>query len=150
MLRVRAIRSAAPVLVLGLLGAALLTGCTTPTACPAIGWSNSLVVQVDPAISPVGEVQICVDDACISSVDRSGSASAAPSSTSPLSGAAFQAKDGQKWTFSLSMTNPKKVTVRVLNADSAVLRSVEASPEWQQVGGSEQCGGPAQATVAVS
>jgi hypothetical protein len=44
---------------------------------------------------------------------------------------------------------PETVEVAVLGSDEAVLAETTAAPEWVRVGGSEQCGGPHQATVTV-
>ena len=41
------------------------------------------------------------------------------------------------------------VEVAVLGSDDAVLAGTTAAPAWVRDGGSEQCGGPREATVTV-
>lgn len=117
-----------------------LTGCA-PFACPAIGWSNTLTVQLVGDTSAVDQVQRCTDAGCApaADVDPSG----------PLGWITVESNDGDSWTFSVGMTSMEQVTVRTLAADGTVLSDTEATPEWVRVGGSAQCGGPSEATVAV-
>jgi plasmid stability protein len=133
-------RRAGLVAVAGLVAAMWLTGCA-PSACPAIGWSNTLTVQLDGDASAVDQVQLCTDDGCAPAeeFDPSG----------PLGQVTVEGSDGDSWTFSLGMTRPEQLTVRALAADGTVLSDTQVSPEWVRVGGSEQCGGPGKATVAV-
>ncbi|HYO35192.1 MAG TPA: hypothetical protein VER97_03890 [Geodermatophilus sp.] len=44
---------------------------------------------------------------------------------------------------------PGTVEVTVLGPDGAVLAEVEADPDRVRLGGSEECGGPHEATVTV-
>ena len=154
--------AAVPVPALGLTGAVMLGGCVPPTACTAIGWSNNLVLSVDPELEPVGGVRICLDAECISSTDRMPLESSSPSpaatarpatdpppSSTDLSGASFYSRDGQNWTFAFPMRSPHALTVQVLGADGAVRRSVAVSPDWIRVGGDDRCGGPAEAKATV-
>ncbi|KRF09091.1 hypothetical protein ASH00_05390 [Arthrobacter sp. Soil782] len=50
-----------------------------------------------------------------------------------------------EWTANLGMSTPGEITVRALDADGDVLAEEVFAPEWVRVGGSEQCGGPAEA-----
>ncbi len=136
----KARRRAGLVAVAGLVTVMGLTGCGS-VACPAIGWSNTLVVQLAGDSSAVDQVQLCTDEGC------------APADTTDSSGTLdwimVEDNDGDSWTFSLGMSRLEQVTVRALAADGRVLSETEATPEWTRVGGSEQCGGPGEATVTV-
>ncbi len=124
--------------VAGLVSVMGLTGCV-PFACPAIGWSNTLTIQLDGDTSAVDQVQLCTDEGCAPSddVDPSG----------PLGWITVESNDGDSWMFSVGMTSMEKVTVRTLAADGTVLADTEVNPEWVRTGGSAQCGGPSEATV---
>lgn len=133
-------RRAGIVVVAGLVSLTGLAGCA-PFACPAIGWSNTLVAQLDGDTSAVAHVQLCTDDGCapVEGGDPSG----------PLGSVQLEAQDAGSWTFSIGMDRPDQVTVRTLAADGTVLSDTEVAPAWVRVGGSEQCGGPGEATVTV-
>jgi hypothetical protein len=114
----------------------------TPFACPAIGWVNSLTVELGGETSGVGSVQLCTDDGCApgDDVDPSG----------PLGLVTLDEHDGDVWSFSVGMTTPDHITVRVLAADGTVLSETAVEPEWVRVGGDARCGGPSEATVHLS
>ena len=119
-----------------------LTGCTPlPSACPAVGWSNALTVELEGDTSGVSEVQLCTDDGCApaENIDPTG----------PLGQISVAGRTGDTWSFSTGMTNLDALTVRTIAADGAVISETEVTPEWVRVGGSEQCGGPGEATVTV-
>ncbi len=113
-------------LVIALLGAS--TGCAQ-TACPAIGWINT--VEVDSsAFGPGVLVQFCVDAGC----------SAGPGeepTTSSVMGAPMQNDDG---VFSLSMTTPEEATIRVYDAAGTLLQESDHDVTWTH--STERCGGP--------
>lgn len=133
-------RRAGLLAVAGLVSVMGLTGCV-PFACPAIGWSNTLTVQLDGDASAVDQVQLCTDAGCASDEDVD--------MTGPLGFVSVEAQDGDSWTFSVGMTRLERFTVRTLAGDGTVLSDTEVTPEWVRVGGSEQCGGPGEATVTV-
>jgi hypothetical protein len=99
---------------------------TAPTACPAVGWTNGLTVR--PAEDwPPGEGRtVRVDGA---------------QGVAPLS--------GRSAAVSFPMTAPDSVAVTVLGPDGAVLGRVDADLDCERVGGSEECGGPHEATATV-
>jgi hypothetical protein len=136
----RMLRRAVPSSV-ALAAASVLAGCggMLPQACPAIGWSNEVVVtSSDPRVAAV--------DLC----DERGCASQAPG-RSDISG--FQEAQGGQgtWTFALpDMSTPDAVVVRTLAADGTVIGERSASLDWRRVGGSEACGGPGQARLALA
>jgi hypothetical protein len=128
------------VAVAGLVAAMGLTGCV-PFACPAIGWMNTLTIELDGDAAAVDRVQLCTDDGCAPADDVS--------MTGPLGLISVTDHDGDTWTFSVDGL-PAIFTVRTLAADGTVLSDTEVTPEWERVGGSAQCGGPGEATVAAT
>lgn len=132
-------RRAGIVAVAGLVTVMGLTGCV-PFACPAIGWTNALTVQLDGNASAVNQVQLCTEAGCAPAEDESV--------TGPLGLVAVEAQNGDAWTFAVDGL-PDTFTVRTLAADGTVLSDTEVTPEWDRIGGSEQCGGPSEATITV-
>lgn len=53
--------------------------------------------------------------------------------------------DADTWRFTLNMSSPDRVTAKVLSDMGEVLTEKETDLEWKRVGGSAQCGGPAEA-----
>lgn len=144
--------------------AVLLSGVCLPVAsctnaCPAIGWVNSVTVELAGDVSRVGDVQLCADGAC--SELRPEPETAAPrvvttmpvGATAPVtpktppSMAPFYAEqvDADTWRFTVNMRSPNRVTAKVLAAGGEVLIEMGADLEWKRVGGSAQCGGPSEA-----
>ncbi|KRE44558.1 hypothetical protein ASG92_12890 [Arthrobacter sp. Soil736] len=142
-------------------------GCSTPEACPAIGWSNSATVVLEGRVDDVAKVQFCADGVCSvtpqpttapkSTITPSDgpiagqAATAAPVTPgTPVRGKPYSPYFGKKvndrtWQFSATMNAPKGATVRVLNAEGGVLAERDVELTWTRVGGSEQCGGPSKA-----
>ncbi|MCA0143375.1 hypothetical protein [Blastococcus sp. LR1] len=122
-----------------LAGLALVSGCVDGgTACTDIGWHNELVVEFAEGWPPVeGGVTIECQPACYTGVlvDREA--------------ATVDPADGGPATALLDMTTPDSVVVRVLGPDGTALTEVEADLDWRQVAGTEECGGPHEATVVV-
>ncbi|TFV65684.1 UNVERIFIED_ORG: hypothetical protein E4P37_09255 [Bacillus sp. AZ43] len=108
------------------------------TTCPAIGWSNALVVEfADGWPSVEGGVTLeCVPQCYRPVLVDPGAATVDPASGSPATGL-------------LDMSTPGSATVRVIGPDGSVLTEVDAELDWRRVGGSEECGGPHEATVVV-
>lgn len=113
-------------LVMALLGAA--TGCAQ-TACPAIGWINTVEVDAS-AFGPDVLVQFCVDAGC------SAGPGEEPTPSSDM-GAPLQNEDG---VFSLSMTTPEQATIRVYDATGTLLHESDHDITWSH--STERCGGP--------
>lgn len=105
----------------------VLVGCGAERVCPAVGWSNTLVVELDPAWPELDGAAVRV--------------AGGYSGAAPLTGRSAEVQ--------LDMSVPDTVVVTVLDARGAVLTDAETEPEWRRVGGTAECGGPAEATVVV-
>ncbi len=104
-----------------------LTACDgVEPACPAVGWTNGLTVELAGGWPP-GEGRAVRVDGAEGVVPLTGRGAAVP----------------------LPMTTPDTVAVTVLGPDGTVLTEVDADPQRVRVGGSEECGGPHEATVTV-
>lgn len=102
-----------------------LVGCSGSSVCPAIGWFNEVTVQADGNSSGVANVELCDDDRC------------------------FPANPGTEWTFTTDMGTPEELTIRTYDGDGRLIGEERVRPEWVRVGGTEECGGPHQATVTL-
>ena len=127
-----------PARALGLLAlaAAALAGCSAQSpglgiACPAIAYGSTLRVAVE---GDAAHVNLCVGDDC---TPASKEALAMVDGTS----------DGDTWTFSGQF--PEEFTIRALDADRQVLADIPAEVEWVRTGGSEECGGPLEASITI-
>lgn len=131
----RRVTLAAAVLLCG-----TLAGCAGPLtdACPAIGWMNTLTVEVTGDAARVAHVDLCVADGCASDPER-------PAELGVVRGTPT---GGDTWRFELS-GGPEAFSVRVYDATDAVLADAPVQPEWVRVGGTERCGGPHEATLTI-
>ena len=163
---------------MGKLGAALaasvvltaVVGCSTqvvPTACPAIGYSTVVSVEVSgPRTDAVAAVQICSDDdGCSNGAplqapsDPLESPSLKPPSplvtpethqSEPVSlfSSFFTFRISEKsWEIGTGMVQPTVAIVQALDSSGEVLARTEAALEWTRIGGSEQCGGNTRSTT---
>ncbi len=116
-------------------------GATGGTACPAVAWGSALTVQFADDWPPVaGGVTVrCVPE-CMAAVLAGGS---------PGSTAASDPADGGSVTVTYTLSTPDSVVLTVLAPDGTALTEVDADVDWRRVGGSEECGGPHEATVVV-
>lgn len=118
-----------------------LSGCGGgDVACNAVGYSNLLSVEVKSDL-PIGSVVIDLpdEDADLTQSERQ---------TYYGSGPMEHAADGT-WQSSLNVVVPATVTLQVLDPVGATIAETEVHPEWIRVGGTEQCGGPHEATVEI-
>lgn len=125
-------------LVLATVLSSALTGCSLSTACPAIGWINSVTVTLDGDVQNVDVVELCADRMC----SRPQGSQQATEDAIPF---IASAKSDTDWEVQIGMQAPKAVSVRALSADGRVLAETEANLDWRRVGGSERCGGPQEA-----
>lgn len=131
-------------------------GCTN--ACPAIGWVNSVTVELSGDVSRVDSVQLCADGRCSELSPEPGTAAPRvvetmpPGPTAPVTKPAtpvmapfYAARvDAGTWSFTVNMSSPNHVTARALSVAGEVLVEKDADLEWKRVGGSAQCGGPSE------
>lgn len=106
------------------------------TACPAIGWSNVLVIEVGSGRPEAHAVRVDCSSPC--GLLLSSPADEPDTTTVPLARGAA--------TVSFVMAAPDSVTVAVLDAAGAVLTRAAVAPDWVRVGGSAECGGPHEGT----
>lgn len=127
--------------------ALVLIGCDAfpEAACPAIGWLNTVDVQLEGSVDQlerVASVELCDDRGCSTSESQPVPPSpiAVPGTVSPYYRAESNGRG--RWSVDVGMAAPDNVTVRAFALDSTLLGEVEADLAWIRVGGSEQCGGP--------
>jgi hypothetical protein len=140
-----------------------VAGCSN--VCPAIGWVNTVTVELEGETSRVSILQLCEGAACselapgpapsaLRSVMPSPfepSATAPPPTGTPSpqrTMAPFygQQIDADTWRFTVMMGSPDHVRVKAISDAGVVLIEEEARLEWKRVGGSAQCGGPSEAS----
>lgn len=152
---------------------AVLSGCaiSAPKACPAIGWSNQLPVEVAGNTARIRALQLCFDGNCRMVKTRLDSVSTDPFETLPpndVGAAPWQGADTaeptpqdsdttdslplfathteeNRWEIHLMMRSPQNITIRALAPNQEILAEQDYELEWVRVGGSEECGGPAEA-----
>lgn len=151
------------------------TGCAGlgPTACTAIGWSNTVAVEIpgsaDPASGVVG-VTVCQGVDCTPGEPSPPVQPTAPGDATPgappvgapssdalgptddaarslVSPTATQ--DGDVWSVPTTMGTDDRGRVAVIGADDRVLVERDVRFTWVRHGGTEQCGGPSTAQVVV-
>ena len=113
------------------------------TACPAIGYSSSLNVEVSGQFEDVADLKLCVADVCAPNADH----------IDPPGLQVYEPptreNDGQRWTF-IVFYPPEEIVIRAYATDGSILNDTPVSADWKRVGGSAQCGGPHDATVEVT
>jgi hypothetical protein len=127
-----------------LLSCAAVAGCAGPAvACPAIGYVPDLVVDLADDWPPAAGLRLVIhcDGQCNEVLVEDGTPGPG---TDELTVPLGTGQTHVPWT-----TTPDSVSLTVLGADGAVLTELDADPAWVRVGGSEECGGPMQATVVV-
>lgn len=142
--------------ILGLLtvlavGLSSATGCTV-VACPAMGYTRTLTVNVDGNTAAVSDVKVCDETRCSEPEPTAGTpvplktvvteSSPEPQPTVIYAPFYSRREDQDTWVFTVGFGDPEKVTVRALAADGTVLAEQEQELVWTRVGGSEHCGGP--------
>ena len=109
------------------------------TACPAIAWGSSLRIELADGWPAADAVRIQCPSPCGLPVD-------------PVEGAPDEVVvqlTGTTAFVSSPMGAPETITVSVLGADGSVLTEVRLDLDWVRVGGTEECGGPLEATATV-
>lgn len=122
-----------------------LGACTdgAPTVCPAIGWTNAVTVTLADDWPPVegGSLTVDCSPMCGWAVMENKPLAEEDQVSVPL--------DGPTAVLPLDMSAPGSVSIRVLGPDEEELADVDTDLDWRRVGGSEECGGPMEATVVV-
>ncbi|MGY1733460.1 hypothetical protein ACI798_18280 [Geodermatophilus sp. SYSU D01045] len=132
-----------------LLAAGLATGCAGGSGgpgevvCPAIGWVNAVRVELtgDWTGQAPSSVRVVCEPSCGQAVRLDRDPEPVTEVTAPLTGATAGVPT--------DMQTPDAATVTVLAAGGGALTEVGVDLDWVRVGGSEECGGPMAATVAV-
>lgn len=165
----RGVATAAAALVLA------TTGCAGigPTACTAMGWSDTVLVEVpgsaDPA-SGVVDVVVCQGTGCtpgepsppVLPTVPGDATPGAPPVGAPSSDALgptdddvrslvfpTATPDGDVWSVPTTTGTDDRGRVAVLGVEGRVLVERDVRFTWVRHGGSEQCGGPSTARVVV-
>lgn len=126
-----------PSVIAALVMSFMLTSCGGAFACPAIGWSNTLIVEVHEEDVAATMVEVCDERGCSSEPSPDG-----------LTGFSPPQRTSEGWVFDLpDMSTPDDFIVRALDAEGNVIREVTVAAEWKRTGGSDQCGGPGEARV---
>ena len=119
-----------------------VTGCGAgpETACPAIGYSSTLLVELGAGWPDEAGRTVRVDCAGPCPDPLAGTGGPDDVRTAELTGtsATFDWFDATG-----------DVVVTVLGPDGVELASVDTALEYERVGGTAECGGPMQATVTV-
>ena len=154
-----------------LLASFAVTGCVTFGACPAIGWINTVNVDLIGNTDDVAAVEVCADGTCVASdalpqraeeplrmatlnpqdlpLGSPEPEAASPEAVVPLQLFSITRVNEQTWRVSLNMAAPETLTLRALSSAGAVLVEQDAALNWRRIGGSERCGGPSEAASVV-
>jgi len=123
-----------------LAAATLLTGCAfaTPNVCPAIGYIYDVELQTHGEFAAL---EVCGDDACAAFGVES-----APNGAQSA-GSAFYLTEVRSGEWVVGSINGTFDTLLVRAYDDAgtVLAEESYDLDWTRTGGSERCGGPAEA-----
>ncbi|WP_155848603.1 hypothetical protein [Arthrobacter sp. 35W] len=111
---------------------------STPGACPAIGWGNSLTITTTGNSAAVAAITVCGIGDC------GPGAAAATTPASPVLGEDRATRaGGTDWSFQVGMNTPGTLTFQALDAGGVILTQKTVDLNWKRVGGTDQCGGPA-------
>jgi hypothetical protein len=145
--------------LVGVIIATTLAGCTGApfTTCSAVGYINTLSVQLTGDASQIEEVRLCDLDGFCSQLDSEmqsvetsssplvGGANLTISSTSPVDELSPYTASGSGNSWSFQMPNqPEQVTITARYADESVAAEVTTDLAWER-GGTTECGGPVEA-----
>jgi len=116
-----------------------LTGCGPVTACPAIGYSSTLLVELGAGWpdEPGRSVRVDCEGPCRDPLATGGRDDVR---TAALTGTSARID----W-----FEGTGDVMVTVLGPDGTELAPVDSALDYVRVGGTAECGGPAEATVTV-
>ena len=150
--------------VMGLGAAFLLTlalpGCSVFYACPAIAWNNTVEVKLEGQRQDVSVVELCADGVCsvpapvlqqsddpvrLETLDPQQLETFTPEPSVTRIPYFATKIDDSTWNISIEMAAPDKASLRALSESGEVLAERDVSLNWVRVGGTQRCGGPAEA-----
>lgn len=116
---------------------------SAPVVCPAVGWSNAVIVTLADDWPPVegGSLTVDCSPMCGWAVVQDGPLAEQDQVSLPL--------DGPTAVLHLDMSAPRSVSIRVLGPDGGELAELDTDLDWRRIGGSAACGGPMEAPVTV-
>ncbi|QCR20442.1 hypothetical protein C1N71_14150 [Agrococcus sp. SGAir0287] len=146
------------------LAATSTASCSAPLACPTVGYSSTLTVELAEPRDDIA-LELCVTEGCsprarddlpadepIVVCETLDCVTATPTPDEPAradDGIWMLEGDGvDGWSVTI-MTGGEVVAYRLVASDGVVLDEGEVTPDWERVGGSEQCGGPREAEVVL-
>ena len=122
------------------LAGAVLAGCT-PTACPAIGWGRTLTVDLADGWPPATGRTVHLECAEPCEVLTAWPDDTGEGPSAPVLGTTA--------TFHPTSGSFDSVVATVRDADGTELARLESALDWRRVGGTEECGGPGEATLTI-
>ncbi|TFB66849.1 hypothetical protein [Cryobacterium sp. Hz9] len=147
--------------LVGVVVAAAISGCSgaPSTICSAVGYINTLSVQLTGDASQITEVRLCDLDGVCSEIDHG--VQPIEASQSPLVGGvdptvrsfAPSSRDlspytasgsGNSWSVQMP-TQPEQGSITAHYADGSVAAEVTTDLIWEDVEGTTECGGPVEA-----
>lgn len=138
-------RPTAAVIALTALAAGSVAGCSSPTACPAVGYSTTVTVTL--ADDWPGRAGLTLDVGCATEGSSAGGSSAEGSG--PASCTLTGRSDGPSWAGS-AISPPAAVDVTVRRGVEILdRRTVTLEPRVTEHPYGARCGGPALADVTV-
>lgn len=119
------------------------TGCASPQVCPAIGWGNTLTIEVVDS-AEVDQLELCYDDHCLFDDELPPG--------SPLSGLGWEQLDESTWQFSFVTNPPHELDIRLFDESGEMISEASETLDWRiaDYPYGEDCGGPAIAELQVS
>ena len=107
--------------------------------CPAIGWNDTLTVELTDKQDRITALELCFRGHCMSDDDLGDS---------PLAGVQATDLGNGTWQFDMGMWTPAAVLLRGLASDGTVANEYPIEPDWSVTDEvAPGCGGPATATV---
>jgi hypothetical protein len=128
--------------VVALLGGVVMAGSGCAVACPAIGWTNAVILDTT-AFPGAAAVQFCVEGEC------SPLPGIEPGLETTSSATLFSVtpQDDGTWALGFDMSTPDAVEIRLFDAQNALIHESEEPISWTH--STEPCGGPSTADAMV-
>ncbi len=129
------------------ISAASCAGPPVEIACPAIAYASTLFIDFEGDASDVEIVYACADGECPSGLVL-GEDPEFASDGRVVAATSLSSRQGV-WAANLFFPGSGAIGIRAVDANGTTLVDTTVSPDWVRTGGSEQCGGPHEATVTV-